>query len=156
MCEFVQDDVGVLGPLAAVEQRLGAGNVHVLDESGVVPVGAEPCCARVILHGVERFVMVVEPDREFLQILHLGIGENVLDALQVVGQRLEDLFFKFPVLLLEQLGIDLDGPALKFFRNRIVKLFFLLLGYRLAKRPEGDGGDECGLFDVFEHEIICR
>ena len=66
-----------------------------------MPISAEPRCSRMILHGAEWFVVIVEPDREFLKILDLGFREDVLDTLQMVGQCIEDLFFKFSVLLLK-------------------------------------------------------
>ena len=89
--QLVQDHVRVLGPLAAVQQRLGAGDVDVFHETRIMPVRAEPCDARVILHRAKRLVVVVQPDRQLLQRLHLGLGEDIFDPLQVVGQRGENL-----------------------------------------------------------------
>ena len=89
--QLVQDHVRVLGPLAAVQQRLGAGDVDVFHETRIMLVRAEPCDARVILHRAKRLVVVIQPDRQLLQRLHLGLGEDIFDPLQVVGQRGENL-----------------------------------------------------------------
>ena len=90
---------------------------------------------------------MVQPDGEFLHFLHLGSGEDVLDALKVVGECGENLAFEFFVLFFEKLGIDLDRPALEFFHDRVVKLFFLVPGHRLAKRTGYECDREYRLFD---------
>ena len=45
--------------------------------------------------------MVVEPDREFLQLDNPFLREDIFDSLQVVGERLEDFFFEILVLFFE-------------------------------------------------------
>ena len=97
MGQFMQHGIGVFGPLTWIKQPPGLRYMDMFHQTRIVTIGDQPAATRVVLH-IAKLVVPVDPDAELSQPHKSIWGNDIGDALQVVGKPINGSC-RLPLLL---------------------------------------------------------
>lgn len=117
--EFVQDHHGVFHDLGSRDQLPSYRDVDFLGESRVVTIVDKPSLAGMILHRLQAWMILLDPDFKGLELLESSFRNEIDDEEEMILQHLEGpALFRIGIVI-DEGRINMDGPAFHFLHHGI-------------------------------------